>query len=154
MRELIINCHVKFKIQVYMCFLLFIFVEISWIKIQIRGGRTARRVFYSVCLVFGLQIIHTVLEPRSHSALSPWHRGVCILESYHPMLSLIINGIHKWDSSGLHLVTTINRGRWQDTRYVGLRWSLLAMKALKKKKEFIWTVLDNTNYNFLWLLHI
>ena len=45
-------------------------------------------------------------------------------------------------------------GRWHDTRYVGLRWSLLAMKALKKKKEFIWTVLDNTNYNFLWLLHI
>lgn len=102
--------HVQLKIQAYMFFLPFIFVEISWIKIQIRGGGTARRVFYSVCLVFGLQIIHTVLEPRSHSALSPWHRGVWILESYHPMLSLIMNGIHKWDSSGLHLVTTINRG--------------------------------------------
>lgn len=58
---------------------------------------------------------------------------------------------NKWHPQmGLVRFTLSNNnkpGRWQDTRYVGLRWSLLAMKALKKK-EFIWTVLDNTNYNF------
>lgn len=60
--------------------LLFFFsTEISWIKIQIRGGGTAGGVFYSVCLVTSLQIINALLEPRSHPALPSRVRGNWVL---------------------------------------------------------------------------
>lgn len=66
----LLYCAPKLDVLVY-AFSFFVSAEISWIKIQIRGGGTTRGVFYPVCLVTSLQIIHALLEPRSHSTFPP-----------------------------------------------------------------------------------
>ena len=78
----------------------FFSTEISWVKIQICRGGAARGVLYSVCLVTSLQIIHALLEPRSHSALPPWDGGDWVLESPKCLM--------KWSSSGRSCMTPTN----------------------------------------------
>lgn len=69
----------RFTLFFYWDVAFFFSTEISWIKIQIRGGGTAGGIFYSVCLVTSLQIINALLEPRSHPALPSRVRGDWVL---------------------------------------------------------------------------
>jgi len=43
--------------------------EIPRPEVQVCGGRSARGLLYPICVVFGVPIIWTVLEPNQHQAL-------------------------------------------------------------------------------------
>ena len=46
-----------------------IVAEIPRPEVQVCGGRSARGLLYPICVVFGVPIIWTVLEPSQHQAV-------------------------------------------------------------------------------------